>query len=167
MGTRVLTLADVWPNQPRAMIVGLNPSPTSVEAGHYYQGQAGRRQLRRLVEIGLFAAPTGNWFEEVALAAGIGFTDVVKRPTVGEGTVTGAEIEHGSAVLRRKLEERAVPLIICVFRHPMKALIGSIPPAGLSERRTPWGAQVYRMPGPYASTARAANALSTLRALIA
>lgn len=36
MDAEVLTLADVWPESPRAMIVGLNPAPASVAAGHYY-----------------------------------------------------------------------------------------------------------------------------------
>ena len=45
MGTPVLTLRDLWPEQPRAVIVGLNPSLRSVEVGHYYQGRLGQRQL--------------------------------------------------------------------------------------------------------------------------
>ncbi len=30
MGVRTLTLADIWPEHPRAMIVGINPAPSSV-----------------------------------------------------------------------------------------------------------------------------------------
>ena len=64
MGTRVLTLADVLPQQPAAMIVGLNPAPASVEAGHYYQGRSGQRQLLRLANAGLFAVPTQDKYFE-------------------------------------------------------------------------------------------------------
>lgn len=65
MGTPTLTLADLWPDEVRAMIVGLNPAPKSVSLGHYYQGPSGQRQLNRLVACGLFPAPrTGSFFEE-------------------------------------------------------------------------------------------------------
>ena len=37
MGTTVETLADLMPASPRAVIVGVNPAPSSVAAGHYYQ----------------------------------------------------------------------------------------------------------------------------------
>lgn len=149
MDEEILTLADIWPESPTAMIVGLNPAPPSVEAGHYYQGRAGQGQLRKLAAAGLFALPTGRQFEEEALAAGVGFTDIVKRPTTGEDGVTKAEIAHGSQLLAEKLSARDVKLIVCVFRHPVKALLGIDGAPGMQEKRTSWGAQVFRMPGPY------------------
>ena len=36
------TLADLPPLRDRLLFVGLNPSPVSVEAGHYHQGRLGR-----------------------------------------------------------------------------------------------------------------------------
>jgi len=41
-GTRVRTLADLPPMRDRLLFVGLNPSPVSVDAGHYHQGKLGR-----------------------------------------------------------------------------------------------------------------------------
>ncbi|MGF2948221.1 uracil-DNA glycosylase family protein [Microbacterium alcoholitolerans] len=149
MGQEILTLADIWPDNPRAMIVGLNPAPTSVEAGHYYQGRAGQGQLRKLAATGLFELPGGRHFEKAALASGVGFTDVVKRPTTGEGGVTKAEIAYGSRLLADNLSARNVGLVICVFRHPVKELLGVEGRSGMQEKRTLWGAQVFRMPGPY------------------
>ncbi|WP_426186093.1 uracil-DNA glycosylase family protein [Microbacterium sp. TWP3-1-2b2] len=149
MREEILTLADIWPGSPKAMIVGLNPAPTSVEAGHYYQGRAGQGQLRKLAAAGLFALPTGHHFEEAALAARIGFTDIVKRPTTGESGVTKAEIAHGSQLLAEHLSARDVGLVVCVFRHPVKAILGIEGVPGIQEKRTSWGAQVFRMPGPY------------------
>lgn len=151
LGERVLTLADIWPPEPRAMIVGLNPAPRSVAAGHYYQGTSGRRQLDRLVAAGLFPASDGPYFEDAALGAGIGFTDIVKRPSVGERDVTRAEIAHGRTVLTEALAARAVGLVVCVFRHPADALLGTTTKPGMQGARTSWGGQVFRMPGPYAS----------------
>ncbi|GAA4178453.1 uracil-DNA glycosylase family protein [Gryllotalpicola koreensis] len=166
MGDPVLTLADLWPEHPRAMIVGLNPAPVSVAAGHYYQGQTGQRQLSRLVEAGVFARPVGHAFEESALAAGIGFTDIVKRPTKGEGGVSAIEIEQGRRALRDKLAACEVPLVICVFRHPVRALLGAEGAPGVQRHRTDWGAAVFRMPGPFDARDRVASVMAQLPPLL-
>lgn len=149
MGREVLTLADVWPEQPRAMIVGLNPAPSSVEAGHYYQGQVGQGQLRKLASAGLFTAPAGRFFEDAAVAAGVGCTDIVKRPSRGEGDVSSDEIRFGARQLAEKLRLHDVGLVVCVFRHPVKVLLGSEGVPGMQTTLTSWGARVFRMPGPY------------------
>ena len=81
MGTRVLSLRDVWPEHPRAVIVGINPSPMSVTAGHYFQGPVGRRQLRRIADALVWDVAPRGFFEEPGIAHGVGFTDIVKRPT--------------------------------------------------------------------------------------
>ncbi|HEX7223850.1 MAG TPA: hypothetical protein VF231_11400, partial [Candidatus Limnocylindrales bacterium] len=48
-GRPVETLADLPPLRDRLLFVGLNPSPVSVEAGHYHQGRLGRSFWNRLV----------------------------------------------------------------------------------------------------------------------
>lgn len=116
MGERVLTLRDVWPERPRAAIVGINPSPVSVESGHYYQGPVGKRQLGRIATALGWQTPGTGIFEEAALEHGIGFTDIVKRPTSHEGGVTAAELAHGRETLDANLSARGVSLVICVFR---------------------------------------------------
>ena len=120
MGKQILTLADIWPERPRAMIVGINPAPASVEAGHYYQGNVGKRQMQRVAQAGAFTV-TGacRYVEKYAVAAGIGFTDIVKRPTRSETDVGSDELEFGKNVLERELSERGIPLVICVFAEPV------------------------------------------------
>lgn len=168
LGEEILTLADVWPEHPRAMIVGLNPAPASVEAGHYYQGRAGQRQLMRLVEAGVIDPPDGSRFEATALRAGIGFTDLVKRPTRSERDVTAvSELAYGTRELEAALASHGVPLVICVFRHPVEALLRRAGAAGVQPTRTSWGAQVFRMPGPFAAKADADAAMAQLLPLIA
>lgn len=164
MGKQVLTLQDIWPGTPRAMIVGLNPAPASVEAGHYYHGRSGRRQLLRLADAGLFARPNVDeiGFEPAALRAQVGFTDLVKRPTPGERDVTVDEVEHGRKVLFRDLESHGVPLVICVFRHPVAALLGTSGKPGFQARTTPWGGRVFRMPGPFAASSEFQDVLAQL-----
>lgn len=166
MGADLLTLADIWPDNPRAMIVGLNPSPVSVAAGHYYQGRSGQRQLRRLVEAGVIEPPHGSTFEEAALAAGIGFTDIVKRPTARENGVRRTEIEQGRRALREKLSAAEIPVVICVFRHPVKALLGTYGTPGIQWAPTEWGAAVFRMPGPFDPREKANAVMAQLEPLL-
>lgn len=158
MGTAYLTLKDVWPERPRAVIVGLNPPPGSVAKGHYYQGPVGQRQMHRLVAGGLLPMPAdGRTFEDAAVSVGIGFTDIVKRPTVGEKDLTRVELAFGMEALSDRLAEREVPTVICVYRQPVRALLGDEGVPGWQPRRTAWGARVFRMPGPYAATDIAAS----------
>ena len=155
MGARVLSLSDVWPEHPRAAIVGINPSPVSVAVGHYFQGPVGRRQLRRIADALGWDVPDDGYFEEVGTAHGVGFTDIVKRPTSREVGVSAAELAHGRTVLATKLASRHVRLVIAVYRHPVAALLGAEGKPGLQPTRTSWGAQVFRLPGPFESQARA------------
>lgn len=41
MGERVVTLGDLLGPGVQAVVVGINPSPVSVAAGHYYRGGSG------------------------------------------------------------------------------------------------------------------------------
>lgn len=164
MGEPVLTPQDIWPETPQAMIVGLNPAPASVEAGHYYQRRSGRRQLLRLADAGLFARPNVDeiGFEPAALRAQVGFTDLVKRPTLGEQDVSVDELEYGRKVLFRDLESHSVPLVICVFRHPVTALLGASDKPGFQTGPTPWGGRVFRMPGPFAASSEVKDVMAQL-----
>ncbi len=148
----VLTLEDVWPERPRGVIVGLNSTPTSVAAGHHHQGRLGQRQLLRLAEAGVLGRPDpgSTFFEDSALGAGIGLADLVKRPTCAEKHLSAQEIELGRAALTAELAARGVPLVICIFRHPVEVLLGAAGRPGFQPRTTTWGARVFRMPGPFA-----------------
>jgi TDG/mug DNA glycosylase family protein len=165
-GTRVLSLRDVWPEHPRAAIVGINPSPGSVAAGHYFQGPVGRRQLRRIADALGWDVPDNGYFEEAGLAQGVGFTDMVKRPTPREVGVSAAELAHGRDLLAIKLASRHVRLVIAVYRQPVLALLGAEGKPGVQPTRTSWGAQVFRMPGPFETPARADEVMQGLVGLL-
>lgn len=161
-GTPVLTLADLWPDRPRAMVVGLHPVPCSVEAGHYFQGRVGQRQLHRLASTGLVPTPTdGTFFEPGALADGVGFANVVRRPASG-AAVTPDEVAHGRAILLAELAERAVPLVVCLTRLPVKALLGREGRPGYQDAELPGGTRVFRMPGPFAPRNEVEDVLAML-----
>ncbi|WP_156784910.1 hypothetical protein [Microbacterium sp. BH-3-3-3] len=90
----------------------------------------------------------------------------MKRPSVGEGDVSNEEIRFGSAELAAKLAERQVELLVCVFRHPVKALLGSEGAPGLQARTTASGAKVFRMPGPYDKRENVQRVMAELTAVL-
>ena len=81
-GRTVETLADLPPLRDRLLFVGLNPSPVSVEPGHYHQGRLGQTFWRRLMTAGVI--PHGTPIEtadDALMAAGHGITDLLSfRP---------------------------------------------------------------------------------------
>ncbi|GEM_PF-592014 len=156
-----LTLADLWPTPCRAVIVGVNPAPRSVELGHYYQGSDGRRALSRLRAAGLLPTGAGGYADDQAMAAGVGFTDLVKRPTSRSTELTAGEVAEGRTRLRAELEARRVPLVVCVFKPAVVALFGVAARPGFQPQEFA-GSQVFRMPGPYAASAEAERAMQEL-----
>jgi TDG/mug DNA glycosylase family protein len=164
MGEEVETLADLLRPGLRAVVVGINPAPTSVAAGHYYQGRSGERFFSRLASVDLL--PSGDGFEDDrAFAAGIGFTDVVKRPTPGAKDLRPGELEHGRTLLEDKLAALAVPLLIFTFKGAATPLLGSFDGHGSLGRRRLADARIFVMPGPMEKRERVTAALAQLRGL--
>jgi TDG/mug DNA glycosylase family protein len=162
MGEKVETLADLL--RPGLRAVGINPAPKSVAAGHYYQGNYGQRFFRRLSKAGLL--PDGAGFEDDrAFAAGIGFTDVVKRPTPSKEGLRPGELEHGGPILEAKLIKLHVRLAIFAFKSAAEALLGTLPPGsyGLVPGRGLGQARVFVMPGPTAARPIESDAIEKLR----
>jgi TDG/mug DNA glycosylase family protein len=98
----------------------------------------------------------------------VGFTDIIKRPTVGEKDLVAGELEHGRGLLAEKLGALDVPLVACVFRHPVEALLGrkAAGGPGPQEARTEWGAQVFRMPGPFDAAAKADAVMAEFKNIV-
>lgn len=118
------TLADLFPPTPRAICVGVNPAPRSVEIGHYYQGNLGQRFFGRLRMAGLLIDPVQGFEDDHLFGKGIGFSDIVKRPTASADLVTVEERKHGAQLLADKLRDAAAPVLICAFKDAAVALIG-------------------------------------------
>jgi TDG/mug DNA glycosylase family protein len=125
--------------------------------------RSGQRQLLRLAEAGMFRRPASTYFEDVLTEAGIGLTDLVKRPTSGEGDVAAAELVDGRVEPNEKLSNRGVPLVVCVFRHPADAILDGPSRVGFQSSTTAWGAQLFRMPGPFAAAQLVSDAMQDLR----
>lgn len=161
MGAQVETLADLFPPAPRAICVGINPAPSSVAAGHYYQGRQGQRFFTRLRQSGLLGRPGDGFEDDDAVASGIGFTDVVKRPTTSADLLTSAERRHGALLLAAKLEKIGAPVLIFPFKAAAVELIGRFEGSGWV-RSDFGGSRLFVMPGPYESTVTAAPTIDSL-----
>jgi TDG/mug DNA glycosylase family protein len=159
MGERVTTLEDLLRPGLRAVCIGINPSVVSVEVGHYYQGRLGKRFLGRLRQAGVLPPDAEPGREDdAAFAAGIGFTDVVKRPTPRAHGLRPGELEHGAARLVPKLEEARPALLVFTYKQAADAVL----PA-LRESAALRSTSTFRMPGPYAPAAEVASGLDDLR----
>jgi double-stranded uracil-DNA glycosylase len=165
-GERAETLADLLRPGLRAVCIGINPSPVSVAAGHYYQGQIGRRFWQRLHQAGVIDAAGTGREDDAAFLAGIGFTDIVKRPTARADAISAAEFEHGRELLAEKLRRNRPSFLIFTYKKAATALLGSFEGHGHRPELEFAGAQIFVMPGPYERTEKVAAALEQLRGLI-
>lgn len=164
MGEQIVTLADLLRPGLQSVVVGINPSPVSVAVGHYYQGQIGQRFFKRLDSAGVIDLSVAGLEDDVAFAAGIGFTDVVKRPTARADALRPGELEHGRELLEAKLAHLQVPRVVFTFKGGAEALLGKLSGHGLMPDVTLAGAEVFVMPGPMERTDRVERALADLRA---
>jgi double-stranded uracil-DNA glycosylase len=168
-GSEVETLADLPPLRDRLLFVGLNPSPVSVEAGHYHQGRLGRTFWRRLMLAGIL--PPGTAVESAddsLVAAGHGITDLLKRPTKRD-EASDAELTSGVGPLWQKIAIWRPAAVVYIYKRAASISAGR----PLTE---PWGQLVgvamagrpcFLMPGPYAPTEEVDEGLNFLRNLSA
>jgi double-stranded uracil-DNA glycosylase len=158
------TLPD-RPCQPGGvLLIGINPAPISLAAGHYYQGQLGRRTWQRLARIGLLSSFRQGLEDDAFIAAGHGLTDIVKRPTAGADEISPHEFIAGRKALCSKISEWKPGLLLFVFKPPAAHLLGdSVQPgrcAGYHKTMT------FLLSPPYAKTGVAARIDEELRALL-
>lgn len=163
MGQRISSLKDLWPQDLRAAVVGINPAPSSVEAGHYYQGNLGQLLFRRLRKAGILEDGGSGYEDDQALKVGIGFTDVVKRPTASAAGVLPEELAFGKRLLTEKLVAREVPLVIFAFKKSAETILGKFHGNGFIASAALGDSQVFVMPGPYESLTTSNVTLSQLR----
>jgi double-stranded uracil-DNA glycosylase len=100
------TLPDYLRKGMKLIIIGCNPSESSVRAGHYY---AGRSNLfwPSLYESGVVPEAFDYPDDRRIIEFGIGLTDLVKRPTKGIEDLSRQDFAEGRIVLSQKLEEFA------------------------------------------------------------
>jgi TDG/mug DNA glycosylase family protein len=141
-GDSVVTLKDLLKPGLRAIFVGINPSPVSVEAGHYYQGRLGQRFWSRLATVGIVRDLSAGVEDDIAFEQGLGFTDIVKRPTARSSDISDSELFIGAPTLASRIEVARGALVIFVFKRAFDASASDLV-------KRAW--RVARMPGPYAA----------------
>ena len=162
------TLPDAVRKGLRALAVGINPSLPSVRAGFCFANPRNRfwpaLNASRLVE-----APLEPGSDAVAVLVeryGIGFTDIVKRPTAGSAELRAHEYREGAARLEAlvlRLEPRVVwfqgaQAWRAFARHAGRPIPGRV--AWGAQAGTIGGACVFVTPNP--SPANAAYGLPVL-----
>ena len=88
----------------KLVIVGCNPSESSVRAGHYYAGR-GNIFWPTLYEAGVVPEPFDYPDDRRVIEFGIGLTDLVKRPTKVVEELKREDFAEGRIVLAQKLVE--------------------------------------------------------------
>jgi TDG/mug DNA glycosylase family protein len=166
-GQPIETLADLPPERDRLLFVGLNPSPVSVQAGHYFQGRLGRAFWGRLIKATIL--PPGTEIasaDDALVAAGHGITDLRKTPSPRDDA-TDRQLREGVGPLWQKVAIWRPAAIVFVWKRAAEAAAGR----HLSE---PWGQlpgvalsgrPCFLMPGPYAPTNEVDEGLNFLRNL--
>lgn len=90
----------------RLVSIGLNPSVASAAAGVYFVNPRNRfwRALRSSGLADGVGPPTGSEMRRLLDRQGIGFTDVVKRPTRGGAALRAADFRRDAPLLKQKIQ---------------------------------------------------------------
>ena len=166
-GISTETLADLPPLRDRLLFVGLNPSPVSVEAGHYHQGRLGRTFWRRLMLAGILPPATPVETADDALAAaGHGITDLIKSVSARD-EATDAALTAGVGPLWQKIAVWRPAATVFIYKRGATIAAGrALPePWGHLEGVALAGRPCFLMPGPYAPTEQVDEGLNFLRNL--
>jgi TDG/mug DNA glycosylase family protein len=147
------TLPDLLAPGLDLAFVGINPSLYSVRQGHYFARATNRfwpafsqSQLSAPVRQALGLALLGPAHDQELLRFGIGFTDVVKRPSNNSGQLSPADFQEWAPRLRARLEHYGVRVAcfhgLTAFRPFLRLGLGQ---AGIRDGDVQLGPQPYRL----------------------
>ena len=166
-GVPTPTLADLPPARDGLLFIGLNPSPVSVEAGHYHQGKLGQTFWRRLMLARILPAGTPiETADEALVAAGHGITDLLKTPTVRD-EATDAVLRAGVGPLWQKIALWRPAAIVFIYKRAAEIAAGrDLPePWGQLDGVALAGRPCFLLPGPYATTEQVDEGINFFRNL--
>src|SRR5437773_10512235 len=104
------TLLDHLRKGMKLVIVGCNPSESSVRVGHYYAGR-GNEFWPILYESGVVPEPFDYHDDRRVIEFGVGLTDLVKRPTKGIDELKREDFAEGRTVLLQRLKNLRPQLV--------------------------------------------------------
>jgi TDG/mug DNA glycosylase family protein len=159
------TLPDLLRVRLDVVFVGINPSLYSVRQGHYFARPGNRfwpclsqSVLSEGVRAGLGTDRLEPRHDRELLAFGIGFTDVVKRPTAAASELTSEELSAGARELAAKLA-RHRPRVACFhgvtgYRSVQRVLSGNTGPIELGGQHVEMGpTRIFVIPNPSGANA--------------
>ena len=167
-GVEIETLEDLPPLRDRLLFVGLNPSPVSVEAGHYHQGRLGQTFWRRLMLSGILPPGTPvDTADDALVAEGHGITDLLKVVSPRD-EATDKELRAGVGPLWQKIAVWRPAAIVFIYKRGANAAAGrDLPePWGHLQDVALAGRPCVLMPGPYATTEQVDEGVNFLRNLV-
>ena len=154
------TLPDYLQPGLDIVLIGLNPSAYSVQRGHYFANPR-NRFWPAVSAAKLIGRPVGPKDDSKLPDAGIGFTDVVKRPTPQASGLSTRDYRRDAPVLKEKLL-RFAPAIACfhgltAYRAYLRHAEGIAKPGGIDLGRqefTIGSSRVFVLPNPSPANAR-------------
>jgi double-stranded uracil-DNA glycosylase len=147
------TLPDHLRKGMKLVIVGCNPTDSSVRVGHYYAGRD-NPFWPMLFESGVVPEPFDYHDDKRVIEFGIGLTDLVKRPSKSADELSREDFAEGRIVLSQKLEEFAPRVVAFNGKHTYEQFAQRKCTFGLQKEHL-YGARVYVLPatpGPQGAT---------------
>jgi double-stranded uracil-DNA glycosylase len=138
------TLPDHLRKGMKLVIVGCNPTESSVRVGHYYAGRD-NPFWPILFESGVVPEPFDYHDDKRVIEFGIGLTDLVKRPTKTVEELSRADFAEGRIVLSQKLEEFAPRVVAFNGKLTYEQFAQRKCKCGL-QKEPLYGARVYVLP---------------------
>lgn len=152
------TLPDYLREGLDIVLVGLNPSAYSARTGHYFANPR-NRFWKALNSSGLVGVELAPEMDHTLPDHGIGFTDVVKRPTPQASGLVAGDYRLWAPVLKAKLESYR-PLIVAfhgltAYRNYLRYGEESTEAAELGLQKRMIGvSRVFVVPNPSPANAR-------------
>ncbi len=126
----------------RVLSIGLNPSLPSVQAGFYFANPR-NRFWKVLNASGLLSEPVESGpaaMETLLRREGMGFTDLVKRPTRGAADLRAGDYRTAAPCLRRLIEKYQPQ---CAWFHGKLAYGYFVRYGGVTATDIEWGLQAH------------------------
>lgn len=138
------TLPDHLRKGMKLVIIGCNPTDSSVRVGHYYAGRD-NPFWPTLFESGVVPEPFDYHDDKRVIEFGIGLTDLVKKPSKTSDMLTREDFAEGRIVLSQKLEEFSPRVVAFNGRLTFEQFAQRKCKFGLQKERL-YGARVFVLP---------------------
>jgi len=138
------TLPDHLRKGMKLVIVGCNPTDSSVRVGHYYAGRD-NPFWPILFDSGVIPEPFDYHDDKRVIEFSIGLTDLVKKPSKTADMLSREDFAEGRIVLSQKLEEFAPRVVAFNGRFTYEQFAQRKCKCGLQKERL-YGARVFVLP---------------------